>query len=267
MPVCPICKKSVPQLKINSHVMPEWMYKESEVYEEKGRAIALNLQNNQRPASFIQQGYRGNFMCENCEQKTAKLDSYASLIFKDENDLTCLRKEQQQISNFLVWQWHWSGFDFKQVQNFVFSICLRQHFYNLSKKRKSELIIEKHLKLLLSLYNSDDIDDGSYPISIHYFPKDEKQYGVILPDNYKRRGHHFIQFIACGLEFSVKISSHIGTFDKVKELRMKSNGSISMLPRNPEDSGPIQRIRNKFRRTPSFIPDINKRIAPYSLNK
>ena len=197
-------------------------------------------------------------------RKTAKLDSYASLIFKDENNLTCLRKEQQQISNFLVW--HWSGFDFKQVQNFVFSICLRQHFYNLSKG-KSELIIEKHLKLLLSLYNSDDIDDESYPIFIYYFPKDEKQYGVILPADYKMQGHHFIQFIACRFEFFVKISSHMGTFDKVMKLRMKSNGSISMLPRSPEDSGPIQRIRNRFHRTPSFIPDINKHIAPYSLNK
>lgn len=203
MSICPICERSVSQLKTNSHVIPEWMYIESKVYEEKGRAIALNLQNNKKPSSFIQQGYRGNFICEDCEQKTAKLDHYASSIFKDKHNPTWLRKEHQKIGNFSFW--HWSGFDFKKVQSFVFSICLRQHFYNLSIK-KPELIIKKHLESLLSLYHFDNIDDELYPVFIKYFPKDKKQYGVISPVLYKMQGHHFIQFIARGFEFFVKTS-------------------------------------------------------------
>ena len=43
MLICHLCKQSVLQLKSNSHVIPEWMYKEDKIYDEKGRAIQLDL--------------------------------------------------------------------------------------------------------------------------------------------------------------------------------------------------------------------------------
>ena len=93
MIVCPICENSVPRFKTNSHVIPEWMYKGIDIYDEKGKIIELDFQNNKK--SFRQKGYRGDFICDNCEKETAELDSYASRFFKGESYPKGFKKQEK----------------------------------------------------------------------------------------------------------------------------------------------------------------------------
>ena len=76
MPVCPICKESVPRFKENSHIIPEWMYQGSNIYDEQRRIKKWDFKTNTE--SLLQKGIRGRFICADCEQKTAELDGYAT---------------------------------------------------------------------------------------------------------------------------------------------------------------------------------------------
>ena len=210
--------------------------------------MEFDLKNNQE--SLRQKGYRGKFMCDNCEQKTAELDRHASRIFKDENYPQGFIKQEKPLNTRFEKIYLWKGFDFKKVQNFIYSICLRQHFYNLSKGRKG-VIIKEHLCPILNLYRSESIDDKSYPVSIIYFSRDSEFYKppIISPHIDKMSGHHVIQFAACGFQFIVKVSSHARGFDKAVP-RLESNGSAYVVQINAEDSKMMKRAIHKLRNFP-----------------
>ena len=251
MLICPLCKKKVSRFKSNSHVIPEWMYKKGEMYDEKGRMLKFsNLKTSEPKKNFIQKGYRGAFICEDCKEETGKLDSYASLIFKDINSCSIIRKEQKfkdkiQSNDPIKRCWLWSNFDFKKIQNFIYSIYLRQHFFNLSKNEKG-IIIDNHLNQLLKLYRSDSVDDKSYPIYIFYYDKTESDFykSIVPPYKHKMSGHYVLRFGAGGFEFIVKTSSHSGLFSN--EISLKSFGSIYIAEILPENSGMLKQVRFKL---------------------
>ena len=192
---------------------------------------------------LAQQGYKGTFICTDCEEKTAKLDSDASLIFKDRNSCSSgVNKEKRILGRITKTITHiWSSFNFKNIQNFIYSICLRQHFYNLSNKTEG-LIIDKHLSPLLGLYHSDKIDDQSYPIFICYFDTNEIYKFIIPPHVDKILGHHYIKFIACGLKFIIKVSSHQNSsYCKMKDIRLQYPGIIYMPQIKFEQSGTVRK--------------------------
>ena len=244
MPICPFCKRLVSHFKANSHTIPEWMYKESRTYGKKGHAIAYDRQNNTR--NIVQQGYKGAFICNNCENEISKLDSYASTIFKDRDIFyskkNIKKKRITEITGIDIGSrtgYLWSSFNFKKIQNFIYSVCLRQHFYHLSKGQKG-LIIEKHLKSLLQLYHSNKIDDESYPIFIIYCKKSELNRAVMVPSKRKMAGHHIVNFVACGFQFIVKVSSHNGLFND--DMKLKHSGSILMPEMDAKELGVIRGI-------------------------
>ena len=215
------------------------MYKAVDIYDEKGRIIELDFQNNKK--TLLQKGYRGNFICDNCEKQTAVLDSYASKYFKSESYPKEFKKQEKfsDVVNQKLFAatglekiYFWNGFNFKKIQNFIYSICLRQHFYNISKNKKG-LIIDKHLYPILNLYRSEFIDDETYPICILCFPKKKLLYkSIITPYVDKINGHFVIQFTACGFYFILKISSHSGLF--FDSFKLKSDGSIYISQIKPE---------------------------------
>ena len=247
------------QFKTNSHVIPEWMYRGVKIYDEKGKAIQLDLANQKK--LFFQKGYRGDFICNNCEQRTAELDRYASLIFKDRSfcpkGIKKTKKNLDELSEKIV---HiWDGLDFKKIQNFIYSICLRQHFYNLSQGEKG-LIINKHLSLLLKLYHSNQMDDESYPIFIIYLDESEKNKYIISPYVDKNSGHHIITFLACGLWFIIKVSSHKGLFGEDNNIKLKSDGSLHMVQMKFKEAGIVIKSLNTAKKV---IHQIESRKSIY----
>lgn len=243
MLICPLCEESVLCFKTNSHIIPEWMYRGGDLYDGKGRTIHLDLKNSKK--HIAQKGYRGSFICDQCEVNTAQLDSYASLIFKNKDychDKICKEKISFDINPFHIW----SGFDCKKVQNFIYSICLRQHFYKLAIGEEG-LIIDRHLPRILELYRSDQMDDESYPISIFYLETEEKDKYIIPPCVYKMPGHYIISFIACGFQFIVGISSHRGLLDS--DIRLKYPGVIRMPQIKFEYSGIVRQVLYEMKQT------------------
>ena len=204
--ICPLCKESVSNFKSNSHIIPKWMYIESGIFDEKKRTIHIDT--NETKRSVRQDGLKGSFFCNNCEEKTAALDSYASHLFKKTvNSHSPFKKEELKTNEFLVQKW--SGFDFKKIQNFIYSICLRQHFDNISKNKEGLITSDKHLSNLLNLYQSDSlIDYLSYPIIICSYKRSKFSNLNFTPYVKKFNGHRAILFMTCEFHFYIKISSH-----------------------------------------------------------
>ena len=230
--ICPLCEQKVQDFQSNSHIIPEWMYKESKIYDNKGRCIALDLKQKKR--NFYQNGSKGKFFCTNCEKNTSILDNYASQIFKTHTKpMKNVIVEQRKTPDGLLFQ-QWSGFDFKKMQQFIYSICLREHFYRISKSEKKLIAPDKHLFNILRLYKTDDMDYLSYPIVIVRY--NESMYANIVERPYvdKHEGHHVILFKAGGFQFFIKVSSHSSSFFD-KKLILKPPGQIIVCQKKYEE--------------------------------
>ena len=74
---CALCLQ--PEQLQNSHIIPEFLY--GTLYDEKHRYNVLGLAPERRDR-LEQQGVRERMLCRSCEQNFAKLERYASLVFK-----------------------------------------------------------------------------------------------------------------------------------------------------------------------------------------
>lgn len=249
MKICPLCENSVNKFQTNSHIIPEWMCKDSRIYENN-RSIAFQRIENEFHRKIIQNGYKGSFICIDCEKETSKLDSYASLFFKNEY---FHKKENlkyvSSINNFKerTYYYDYQGFEFKKIQKFILSIYLRCHFYALSQQ-ENQLIIKAHLKNLLVIYHNDENDYESYPIFIFYVPpKNNKLQGsgiISLPHVTKVCGHFTIQFLACNFNFILDVSSHIGLVDE--GIILRPPGNIFIICGHLEDTGTFKTLKDIY---------------------
>ena len=238
MPICPMCNAEK-EFKIKSHIIPKWMYEP--VYDGKHRAAQIGTH---IVPSIVQDGKKGDFICEHCEEKTSKLDGYASKILKplklkeimkpsELNGLPCIPKNR--IKNF------------KKFQNFIFSIFLKNYFYDieyfLNYPIASNDGLKNHMNNLLEIYNSSKIDFDSYPITIGKININEycfsnsdpnANYSVADTVQFKYQGHYFHAFTACGLIFFIKLSSH--NFPDFAKLWIKENEDVIIVPTDKQGS-------------------------------
>ncbi len=56
-----------------SHIIPEFIY--SPIYDDKHRMVLLET--DERYASFQQKGIREHLLCQDCETKVSKWETYA----------------------------------------------------------------------------------------------------------------------------------------------------------------------------------------------
>ena len=243
MPICPMCNKEVSKFKSNSHVISKWMCEF--IYDEKHRAI--RIESNKAP-SIVQDGKKGDFICEHCEEKTSKLDSYAAKILKPQkleeiiktselNGLPCIPKNHIK--------------DFKKFQNFIFSIFLKDYFYSVKYDSKYPIAhndgLKKHMSNILEIYNSSKIDFDSYPIFIQMVTIDELLYSSSDPNwNYSVAEPNVFgpiyKFMACGLSFIIQLSSH--ALSPFQDIRIQKDKDILLILMNRESAQyQLERIR------------------------
>lgn len=218
--ICPICNNKVEKFKSNSHIIPEWAYKP--IYDSKGRSVLIDTRTD-KVNLYQQHGVKGDFICENCEQETARLDSYGAKIFKPNNFSTKITEHftDKNKTYFILKK---EVLNFKMFQKFIYSIILRGYFYDITctenHPHSSNKGLKRHVKNILEIYHSSDIDDESYPIWLRYIDfntapdlmkiiqDDAMNYCIMPPQPIRFFGHYFYVFIACGLSFNIKMSSH-----------------------------------------------------------
>jgi len=249
--VCPFCETEVVEFHKRSHILPEWMHEG--VYDEKGKAIKIELKNPR--VAKTQSGEYRSFICEKCEVAFCPDDRYGSLILARSSpetpEVVNLKITEKPVGDHSYLEM--TGFNFKRLQNFVFSIVLRGHlagFYNIS---------DKHFKKMRELYKSDVIDDNLYPIVIYKIQDgDPLEHFVAQPHKGKDPdGHHTITFIAAGFHVVTYISSHPKD-DTISTIKLKIDGPLYMV-NVPTEGSPIRK------QLTTAIKQANTKIDPQSL--
>jgi len=159
------------------------MYKDS--YNEKHQVVSLNFE--EKTKKIEQQGLRGSFICEECEKRFSYDDAYASELFTYKKASSRIRdslkteKKIVQTNGNPTEVSHWSGFDFRRLQSFVFSVLLKAHLWE-KVQRKSGLLTENEYQLMRLLYwNVIVIDDSTFPILIINLNKSTMGPMLLLP--------------------------------------------------------------------------------------
>ena len=230
MKICPLCKNSVESFHPRSHTLPEWMYKE--IYDESHKINQVSRID--QAVIKKQKGHHASYICSACEEKTQKLDHYASLILTDRSPQSPEKLSiQKKITRVYDGEEkiefeEWSGVDFIKFQGFVFSVILRCNFAGMIQGAIK--LTEKHLNRIIELYNNNEFaNDYSYPIILRKFNNPDKSKDlVVMPYFMKDSGHHVITFAGGGYCFNIYISSHLKP-DFVDSLCLKSNGRIHVV--------------------------------------
>lgn len=126
MLTCPVCLKSVESFKTNSHVFPRWVLKE---IKTNGQNILITPNGGQKN----QTDFKGDFICESCENSFATDDGIGAAIIRDKSALK---------KTFLAPNEGVEAHDVELAKPFIkfsLSILLRTHLYLLSTNQSNLL--------------------------------------------------------------------------------------------------------------------------------
>jgi len=76
--LCRLCLKN--DFLCESHIIPEFFYKNMDLYDDKHRYSVISNNHDIRPR-FKQKGVRERLLCKTCETKLSKLERYCSMVF------------------------------------------------------------------------------------------------------------------------------------------------------------------------------------------
>lgn len=188
-----------------------------------------------------QKGFYDDIICTNCELQTQIYDRYVSLALSDNTNnspeyLSIKRSPREKIIQGEKHTYsHWTNIDFLKFQKFVFACVLRT---DLSLKKQGKfLLVNRHYYRLRDIYNSNELDDISYPIMvIKYLNTDDIRNIMYLPFVNKKQGHHIIDFSGAGYVFWLFVSNHPKSHD-VMSTRLTKEGSLFLLHTDIKSSG------------------------------
>jgi hypothetical protein len=236
MVTCPCCKKAVPKLHGNSHILPKWMCKG---YLSDLRKVILVDIDASSVNPHAQSAPHGRFWCPACETRSSAGDSYASLVLapKGTNTLSKLGIKVELghytgVGKGSVEAIQYSGINYGLFQQFILSVVLRFELWWRSEKNVS-IIGDRHMGNLIELYLSDEPaqDPLRYPIIIEQLVGTPKFAEAGMLSELRVPGNHRgVTFRAAGLDFMVITSSHQKPHF-VRETCLKPSGQIIVVRR------------------------------------
>lgn len=157
-----MCIKSVVKLKSGSHILPKFFLRPIRDTNGQIRTIDV-IKAIVDPKS--QDLPKGDFICQSCEDLTAKLDGYGAKLL---NQLPELGLGVVPVSHQRVQFEHWTHISFRECRDFLLSIVIRDHCWRLSVGKPTIMDAAEYEKMRHFLMDANDpIDDNSFPIVIH----------------------------------------------------------------------------------------------------
>jgi hypothetical protein len=152
VPICALCQSEVERLE-DSHILPEFIYKRSNVYDDQGRMRYVVL--SEGISELKQKGLREPLLCRPCEGRIGKWETYASrVLYRGLMD----SKARQGPDNVTFLP----GVDYSKFKLFQLSILWRAGVAR--RAEYSEVDLGEHEPLLRTALL------GSDPRGIHFFP-------------------------------------------------------------------------------------------------
>lgn len=252
--ICPVCRNEVESFHKRSHVLPDWMFKDT--YSANHKVMALDM--IQESAHKKQSATHDSFWCNSCESQSSAHDRYASLILTDNSPTS---PEYKRLSRKMLREGDennpgvelWTGVDFKRFQKFVFCCVLRGELFARTESRN--IIGEKHFNAIKMMYEDPNaIDDETYPILLSRSPQNDqyKSWGF-LPHRTRFFNHNGVMFRGGGFQFQIYASTHAKP-DAVLLGRANKHGEIPVVVDHYKNTGSYkastQRLNNIVKKYP-----------------
>jgi hypothetical protein len=191
---CALCREERPLRK--SHVIPEFMF--GPLYDEKHRFYGIsNIPT--KPNRIFQKGPREKLLCDNCEQRVSRYESYASDVFFG----NAATQPARTHTGFLF-----TGLDYKPLKLFFMSILWRLGTTSIPHLKGAEL--GRHQGRVRSLLCADDPADYlTFPAMITALMFDRRHIpGLIVPPLHSRvEGRRVWAVVISGFLFHFFVSN------------------------------------------------------------
>ena len=227
MPQCKLCGCE-DQTFPKSHIIPKFMYKN--IKNEKSQIFRIRMPDGKRLRPIFDGIYEKPLLCELCEKKISKWESYAEKVLYGSTHINVPTAKPVPGTSYQ----EVSGIDYRTFKLFLLSILWRanvssNNFFNEVDlgNRHSEVIQEM-------LLNEDAGEEEKYPI-VMIIPKGSigSSVGVLQP--YKSRGRNNVTryiFPICEAIYVYHVSSHgIGELEQTACLKKNDSMHIVYSPK------------------------------------
>lgn len=253
MPKCGFCLKTVPELHKKSHTQPKWMTKHA--ISPKG----IRISKTENP-KITQRSQWAEIICHDCEGLFSRYDTYAANLFGEDskefvekNGIKAARyKAAEDVDVFF---YHVTGINVKELQNFVFSVVIRQHLY--LQKTKDPLLTEVEFNGLMKLMKEEHFNGIEYPIQVCNTDRD----CVAIPP-VRVSDDNSIRIMGSGIFVIVYMDS--AKVGHIREVMLNEKENF-FLERSSEQIGIMEDVKKMIAQMPQQARDyVNRKIDPKS---
>lgn len=202
---CKLCRQSRPLLR--SHVLPEFLYKDTGVYDPKHRFVHVPKLGSSEKPKMEQQGFRERLLCKCCEGHLSKFENYAKQVVADMqvSSVPTHTSNPTPADATVI-----SGVDYTKFKLFLMSLVWRSgtagggmwEAVNLGPHE------EKLRKMILAKDAGRPAEYGWLVVRRSDVPQPFKK-GLIAPTRLRSAGgHNCYFFVFAGMGWRVWVSGH-----------------------------------------------------------
>ena len=200
----------------NSHVIPEFHY--VPLYDKKHRfhIISTNLEKKE---GIEQKGIREKLLCDKCEQRLSRWESYAKKVIFDEESFLVGRN-----GNII----RIGGIKYKEFKLYLLSLIWRMGISSLDAFSEVSLGPYEE-KLRTALLNENPGSSAHYPVLLTavLFEKKFRQEWILPPELVKVGNKHCYRFLLSGVLYSFFVTDKKFLFD-VSKASINEDGTFLM---------------------------------------
>lgn len=222
---CRLCLSESTVLR-NSHIISEFNYKPC--YDEKHRFLRLSTK-GPKNKTFGQKGFREYLLCQDCETKLSKWESYAKQILMDGGLSNASRFD---------WGFEFHGVDYAQFKLYLLSVLWRMGASSLSMFEMVKLGPHQE-KLRAALMAEEPFDEHVYPVLFLGLTMNGRFMDdfIIPPSVAKEDGVHLYRCVISGILYTFCVGSHRISND-FEKLALHRDGILN-LPMIPFEDVPF----------------------------
>ncbi len=235
MPKCTLCQKEKKLIK-KSHIIPDFFYEKSGVYNEKHQIHKIETQEfmKSNKVRFVPTGdYDGGILCKECDNELiGNLESYGSKVLFG----GLSKNEEINCKNYMNPN---DGFqysvcdnvDYNKFKLFLLSILWRacitnREVFNAAKINDSDIE-----KIRLMLVNNDAGQINEYPIITLSYLNDETMPTDLIfqPIKSVTPEKTLITFLLGGFVFIFNITENYKNIEDIKELTITPENKVTIM--------------------------------------
>lgn len=251
MSKCKLCKEEKKLVK-ESHIIPDFMYNHSGLFDEDHKIVKVTVHNNGKQPFYgkkISQGeYEAGLLCKECENRVigSTLEDYAKrIIFGGQvrnSEKPIFTKKQISRSRTVTLC---ENIDYHKFKLFLLSILWRGSIAKREFFKEIELGYHEE-KIRKMIKNNNPMGVSNYPIIIYLYTDNLSSKIISQPKRRRTQSGYNVYFLHIGrllLMYYINSSDH-PLPNRILEYTIKPSGDLSII-HIPKTLG-IKTIMNEF---------------------